>query len=65
MAKYEGMLNLRLVRTKRKMTQRELGDLVGVNSKAISCYETGLRYPRRDILDKLATALGCEIKDIV
>ena len=51
MAKYEGMLNLRLVRTKRKMTQRELGNLVGVNSKAISCYETGLRYPRRDILN--------------
>ena len=65
MAKYEGMLNLRLIRTKRRMTQRELGSRVGVNSKAISCYETGLRYPRRDILKKLAEALECEVKDIV
>lgn len=65
MAKYEGMLNLKLIRTKRKMTQQELGNLVGVNRKAICCYETGLRYPRRDMLEKLADALGCEIKDIV
>lgn len=65
MAKYVGMLNLKLMRTKRKMTQQELGNLVGVNHKSICSYETGLRYPRRDMLEKLATALGCEIKDIV
>lgn len=65
MAKYEGMLNLKLMRTKRKMTQQELGMICGVNRKAISCYETGWRYPRRDMLKKLAEALACDIKDII
>lgn len=65
MAKYEGMLNLKLMRTNRKMTQQELGDIVGVRRRAISCYETGVRYPRREMLEKLAAALKCEVKDIV
>lgn len=65
MGKREGMMNLKLMRTKRRMTQQELGIIIGVNGKAISCYETGLRYPRRKTLEKIAEALECEVKDIV
>ena len=65
MKKREGMMNLKIMRTKRKMTQKELGHIVGVNIKAISCYETGLRYPRRETLEKIADALECDVKDIV
>ena len=59
------MLNLKLMRTKRRMTQQELGERIGSNRKVICSYETGWRYPRRDVLEKLANALECEVKDIV
>ena len=32
---------------------------------AISAYEKGWRFPRRDILARLAETLECDIKDIV
>lgn len=65
MKKYKGMINMKLLRVKKNMTQGELAEKAGVKRMTISYYETGIRYPRRDILDKLADALGCEVKDIV
>ena len=58
MAKYEGMLNLKLMRTKRRMTQQELGERIGSNRKVICSYETGWRYPRRDVLEKACECFG-------
>lgn len=65
MKKYKGMINMKLLRVKKNMTQGELAEKAGVKRMTISYYETGIRYPRRDILDKLAAALGCDVKDIV
>lgn len=65
MKKYKGMINMKLLRVKKNMTQGELAEKAGVKRMTISYYETGLRYPRREILDKLADALGCDVKDIV
>lgn len=65
MAKHEGMLNLKLMRTKRGMTQGQLAEKVGVLRRSISCYETGWRYPRPETLKKMAEALDCDVKDIV
>ena len=59
------MINMKLLRVKKSMTQGELAEKAGVKRMTISYYETGIRYPRRDILDKLAAALGCDVKDIV
>ena len=56
---------MKLLRVKKNMTQGELAEKAGVKRMTISYYETGLRYPRREILDKLADALGCDVKDIV
>lgn len=65
MKKYKRMINLKIMRVKKNMTQGELAERAGVKRMTISYYETGLRYPRREILDKLADALGCDVKDIV
>ena len=49
----------------RGLTQKQLADKVGIEFHAISAYENGWRFPRRDILDKLAEQLEYEIRDIV
>lgn len=65
MKKHKGMINMKLLRVKKSMTQGELAEKAGVKRMTISYYETGLRYPRRETLEKLADALECEVKDIV
>ncbi len=63
--KYDPMTRLRIKRIEANLTQKELAKRIGVTSNSYSCYETGVRFPRRDILDKIAAELKCEIKDIV
>ncbi len=63
--KYNPMLNLKIMRIRKGMTQTELANKVGVSQNALSLYETGLRFPRRMILEKLAEILECDIRDIV
>ena len=41
-------------------TQGELANIVGVTTRAIQNYENGSRYPKKDILAKIAEALGVE-----
>lgn len=59
------MPNLRKLRIKQNLTQEELGELVGVTCRAISHYETGRRFPKKEILCKLAEVLGCYIDDLI
>lgn len=63
--KHPEMTNLKIMRIRRGLTQKELAEKVGVEWHAISAYESGWRFPRRDILSKLAEKLDCEVKDIV
>lgn len=63
--KYAPMKRLRIKRIEANMTQVELARRIGITSNAYSCYENGVRFPRKDILDKIAATLNCEIKDIV
>lgn len=42
------------LRIERKLTQKQLADLVGVAVSAISSYESGNRYPSYDVLISLA-----------
>ncbi len=62
---YKPMLNLKIMRIRKRMTQTELANKVGVSQNSLSLYETGLRFPRRMILEKLAEILECDIRDIV
>lgn len=41
------------------ITQKQLGDLIGVTPNAITQYETGARKPDIITLKKLAVALHC------
>ncbi len=48
---------LKELRLKRKLSQRELGNILGVCNQTISFWETGSREPDLDTLVKLAVFL--------
>lgn len=50
---------LKKVRKARRMTRKEIGDLIGINyaDTRLDAYETGKTYPREKMLNKLAEAL--------
>lgn len=52
---------LRALREKRGLTQRELADRVGTTQSAIARLEAGHISPSLPTLDKVATALGAEV----
>lgn len=52
-------------RTRKKYTQRELGDLLGVTNKAVSRWENGESFPDIGILETLSKVLEIKIQDIV
>lgn len=45
---------LKELRTGQKLTQRQLGDRLGVAKSVVSYYESGDRFPSYDILIKIA-----------
>lgn len=61
---------LKTLRIKKKLTQQQLADLLGLTKSVISAYENGLSYPAYDVLIKIARIfkvstdflLGVEIK---
>ena len=46
--------NLRLLRTKHRLSQKEIGDIVGISSQAISKWESGITQPDNESLIKLS-----------
>lgn len=54
---------IRYFRTKNKMTQKELGEKVGVKHNTISSYEKGTNDVEHDILFKMAEILNVSIND--
>ena len=46
------------------LTQLELGQLVGVNSRSISAYELGVRKPSTKVAVKLAKVFNVRIEEI-
>ena len=59
------MLELKILRVRKGMTQADLAEKVGVSQNTIFLYEAGNRFPRNSVLEKLAAALECEVKDII
>lgn len=49
--------NIRLIRKTKGLTQRELGELIGINEANIRKYESGRQIPRPETLQKIADAL--------
>ena len=49
---------IKLIRTFRGLTQKELGDLAGIHEVAIRKYELGKNLPKPEQLRKIADALN-------
>lgn len=53
---------VRQLRTEKKLSQTELGNLCGLSLRTIRNYEVDGRYPKqREVYTKLADALGCDV----
>jgi len=57
--------SIRTRREERKMTQKELADLLSVSDKTISKWETGRGLPDVVALKRLAKIFGCTMDDMV
>ncbi|MCD7878427.1 MAG: helix-turn-helix domain-containing protein [Candidatus Gastranaerophilales bacterium] len=51
-------------RKKKNLTQAGLAELVNVDDKHISCIESGKNFPSSDLIERLATSLEVEPKDL-
>jgi transcriptional regulator with XRE-family HTH domain len=51
--------NVRKRRMELRLTQKELGDLLGVTSAYVSEVEAGKRVPSLDTVERFAKALDC------
>lgn len=61
---WKPMNNLLKLREEKKLSQRALGEMIGVQQEVICRYETGAVVPRLAKKEKLAEALGCRVDEI-
>lgn len=54
----------RLRKTKR-ISQKKLADQMGVRQSTVSSWENGLRFPRKETLEKLCKFFDCKIDDLL
>lgn len=64
-SKYDFGNRLYELRTRKNLTQKELGRLLGVSNKAVSKWETGEAKPRVDTMNKLARILGISVGELM
>lgn len=57
------MLNIKELRKKQDITQKELAEKLGIERSKISQWETGYCLPKVTELPKIAKALNCNISD--
>lgn len=48
----------------RSMKQYQLADAIGINASCVSSWKTGMSYPARDTLEKIAVVLDAHIDDL-
>ena len=53
--------NLKLLRSSMGMTQDKVASFLGISRSTYSNYENGRRVPQRDVLEKLADLVGCDL----
>lgn len=56
---------IRSARKRAGLTQKELGEKLGVTGSLIGIYETGRRKPKADTLQRMADALGVSYVDLL
>lgn len=55
---------IRTLRIERKLTQQELGELLGITAQAVSKWETGQATPDITLLPKLSVLFSCSIDSL-
>lgn len=56
--------NLRTFRERKKITQTDLAETLGVSQSVVSFWEIGRNFPEAAKLPDLARALGCTVDDL-
>lgn len=56
---------LKELRIKANMTQVELAQKLNVSQSAVSAWEKGDKFPRRDTLQALCKLLNCKVDDLL
>ena len=59
------MNRIKELRKERKISQKELGKLINVASNTIAGYESGVREPNLDKLQKLAKVFGVSVDEVI
>jgi len=59
------MINLKISRIKKGLSQSDLAELVGVQTYSISRYETGYQYPSIETLLKLSEVLNVSVDHLL
>lgn len=57
--------NLRVIRTCKGLSQKELAEMIGRTPYMIFMYENGKTFPRRPILNKLAEILNVSVDELL
>lgn len=58
-------MNIKKYREKMNYSQNELAEIIGVNSSTLCQWENGKRYPRIQMLPRIAEALGCTVDELI
>ena len=56
---------IKTLREKKRLTQAELADILGVNSKVISKWETGKGLPDITLIEPISKALGVSVMELM
>ena len=51
------------LRKDRKMTQSELGNVLGVSQRSVAAYEAGERRPSPEVINKIVACFGITITE--
>lgn len=57
--------NIKKIRDKYDLTQKELADIAGVSDKAVSTWENGIKEPRMGTIQKIADYFGIQKSNII
>jgi transcriptional regulator with XRE-family HTH domain len=57
--------NIKYLRETKNLTQKQIGELIGVRSNTVSHYETGVSQPDYDKLLKISKVFGVTIQDLL
>lgn len=56
---------IRQLRKEKKLTQKQLAELIGVSDKAVSKWETGRGYPDISMFSALADVFGTDVRNLL